>query len=156
MPRRDCFRLLQICLQYVSVKSNSVSIEPLQEDTIYPIYVLNPYPQYQKISDFFYLALSWQYVWVFALCYMCVTFICFIVCVLFFSCIFWLVKHLSCLITPKRNLNFEFENVVCKTTAVLFRSQCVKSKQHANDCYQYFGHDSVTTKSNFVERVKSR
>ena len=51
MPRRDCSYLLQICLQNVPDKSNSISIEPLQEYAIYPIYVLNPCRQYQEISD---------------------------------------------------------------------------------------------------------
>ena len=121
-PRWDCFHLQQICLQNVPVKSNSVSIEPLKEEMVYLIYVLNHCRQYQEILDLsFNSELTYIYIWVFALCYMRVTFICFIVWVLFLFQFFvlWLVKALSCLVITIKNLNLcGMRNGMCGMRAV--------------------------------------
>ena len=123
MPRWDCFHLQQICLQNVPVKSNSVSIEPLKEEMIHPIYVLNHCRQYQEILDLLFSSeLTYIYEHLHCVIYMRVTFICFIVCVLFLFQFFvlWLVKALSCLVMPIKNLNLNLCGMrnVCGMRAV--------------------------------------
>ena len=77
------------------------------------IYVLNPCRQYQEISHF-YLAVSWLYIWVFALCYMYVPFMCFIVCSFsFFLCVFCLMIGKTFVMFGFVIKEFKFEFCYC-------------------------------------------
>ena len=110
-PRWDCFHLQQICLQNVPVKSNSVSIEPLKEEMVYLIYVLNHCRQYQEILDLLFNSeLTYIYMSICIVLYACDIYLFYCVGSFSFS-VFCIMIGKSFVMFGYANKEFEFEFV---------------------------------------------
>ena len=110
MPRRDCFHLLQICLQNVPDKSNSVFIESLFIESINTS-VLNSCRQYQEISDLLFssdLTSIYEYLH----CVICLWYLCalllYCVCSFSFFLFFCLMIGKTFVMFGYANKEFEF------------------------------------------------
>ena len=129
MPRRDCFHLLQICLQNVPVKSNSVFIESLFIESILLTYwILAANIRRYQI---FYLAVIWPlYMRIRIVLYVCDIYVLYCVCS--FSFLFWfsffsLMIGKTFVMFGYANKEFEFEFEFVNYLAVVLNISSILS-----------------------------